>query len=267
MWPNKIRLAVIPLSLLLVLSCVTTPVTNREALILIPYEQELSLGKQAFKELTEKEKESADPRLNELVRKVARRIAAVSDMPDLEWEFKLIDSPVQNAFCAPGGKVVVYTGILPPAANEAGLAAILGHEVAHAIARHGAQRMSQQLILTGILATAAISLENDKDHDLIMATLGLGATYGAALPFSRMNESEADEIGLVYMARAGYDPNEAVNFWKRFAAQKGPDQTAEFLSTHPSDETRIKDLQKLIPNAIKEYDKSMPQYGLGESFR
>lgn len=250
---------------LLLLSCVTTPVTKREALILIPFEQELALGAQAYKDLTAKEKESTDARLTEIVHRVAKRIAAVSDMPRLDWEFKLIDSKVQNAFCAPGGKIVVYTGILPAAANEAGLAAVLGHEVAHAIARHGAQRMSQQLILTGVLAATAVSLEG-KNRNAILGALGLGATVGLTLPFSRMNESEADEIGLIYMARAGYDPNEAVNFWKRFNTGKGAPQTPEFLSTHPSDETRIHELSQRLPTALKEYESAASKYGVGERF-
>lgn len=141
-------------------------------------------------------------------------------MPNLEWEFKLIDSKQQNAFALPGGKVAFYSGILPVCANEAGVATVMGHEIAHAIARHGAQRISQQLVLTGLLSAASISLKNKKHHNLRLGTLGLGTTIGLTLPFSRMNESEADQIGLTYMAQAGHDPREAPRFWQRFDSKK-----------------------------------------------
>ena len=249
---------------LLVTACVTTPVTERKALILIPFEQELALGAQAYREVLNKEKESGDERLKAIIRRVGRRIASVSDMPDLDWEFTLIESKEKNAFALPGGKVAFYEGILGVCENEAGVATVMGHEVAHAIARHGAQRLSQELIMTGVLTAAAIRLEDRNNKDLILAALGLGATVGITLPFSRMNEAEADYIGLIYMARAGYDPREAVNFWRRFNKLKKGKQIPEFLSTHPSDEKRIQEIERLLPLALKEYARAGHHYGLGE---
>lgn len=252
--------------LLIVVSCVTTPVSQRSALILVPFSQEVALGVQSYKEVLDKEKESSDPRLTEIVKRVGKRIAAVSAMPDLNWEVRLLDSKQQNAFALPGGKIAVYTGILPVCANEAGLAAVLGHEVSHVIARHGAQRMSQQILLTGALTAASISLANNQDRGLILGALGLGASLGITLPFSRTDESEADQIGLNYMARAGYDPSEAINFWNRFAQENKGSKPLEFLSTHPADETRAKQLQGFLQGALDEYQKAPARYGVGEVF-
>jgi len=225
----------------------------------------LSLGAQSYSEILSKEKISQNARLNEMIQRVGKRLAAASDMPDLEWEFKLIESPQQNAFALPGGKVAFYTGILQICKNEAGVATVMGHEIAHAIARHGAQRMTQQMLITGALSFASLSYGNSKYKPLILGALGVGATYGLQLPFSRSNESEADEIGIIYMAHAGYDPREAVNFWTRFQNAKGS-QPPEFMSTHPSDETRIGRLTELLPKALKEYDASSAKYGIGETF-
>ncbi|PIQ99122.1 MAG: peptidase M48 family protein [Nitrospinae bacterium CG11_big_fil_rev_8_21_14_0_20_45_15] len=249
----------------LISSCVTTPVSNKSALILVPFEQELALGVQAFDEIKKNEKESTNTRLKEIVYRVGKRIADVSDMPDLEWEFKLIESEQQNAFALPGGKVAVYTGILPVALNEAGLATILGHEIGHAIARHGAQRMSQQMILQGAMTAAAVNIQSSSNRAMIMTALGLGANIGITLPFSRSNESEADDIGLVYMARAGYDPSEAINFWSRFNNEK-KEQPPELLSTHPSDDTRIRSLESQLEDALKIYKASPQKFGVGETF-
>lgn len=247
-------------------ACVTTPVSQRQALILIPFSQEVSLGRQAYGEVLKKEKVSEDAHLTEVARRVTKRIARISAMPNLQWEAELLESKQQNAFALPGGKVAVYTGILPICQNEAGLAAVLSHEVAHVIARHGAQRMSQQLIVTGALAAASISLATHRDRNVIMGALGLGVLYGVTLPFSRSDESEADEIGLVYMARAGYDPNEALRFWTRFAAEKKGESPPEFMSTHPADETRIRQIQNRLPAALREYQFAEEKLGLGETF-
>jgi len=249
-----------------VYACATTPVSEKKALILIPFAQEVSLGEQAFEEILQKETLSTNRRLSAMVEKVGRRIARETSMADLDWEFKLFESQQMNAFALPGGKVGVYTGILPVCANEAGLAAVLGHEIAHAVARHGAQRMSQQILVTGALAATSVSLANSKDRRLILGALGVGTLYGISLPFSRSNESEADEIGVVYMARAGYDPQEAVRFWQRFSNMKQGAQPPEFLSTHPADERRIRDIEKLLPNAMKVYRTHPDPQGLGESF-
>ncbi len=246
--------------------CTTTPVSNRPALILIPFSQEVSLGRQAFTEILKKEKVSDNQRLAEIIERVGRRLARETSMADLDWEFKLIASQQMNAFALPGGKVGVYEGILKVCANEAGLAAVLGHEIAHAIARHGGQRMSQQILLTGALAATSITLSNHKNKNLILGALGVGTTVGVALPFSRANETEADEIGVIYMARAGYDPREAMRFWQRFSSMKGGKKPPEFLSTHPADETRVDDIKKLLPEAMKVYNAHPNKHGLGESF-
>ncbi|KMP10914.1 peptidase M48 family protein [Candidatus Nitromaritima sp. SCGC AAA799-C22] len=251
--------------LAVVTACVTTPVSKKSAFIMIPMRQEISLGKQAYNQILEKEKDSEDKEMAALVERIGQRIAAVSAMPDLEWEFRLIESKQQNAFALPGGKVAVYTGLLPVAMNEAGLATVMSHEIAHVIARHGAQRMTQQLILTAGLMATAISLEDNNQKNMIMAALGVGLTYGFTLPFSRSNEAEADQIGLVYMARAGYDPNEAVRFWKRFTDDKGGQQIPEFLSTHPADQTRITRLGRYLPTANLKYSRLKVKYGLGQT--
>jgi metalloendopeptidase OMA1, mitochondrial len=245
-------------------SCTTTPITGNKSLILVPFSQELALGSQSYKEVLGKEANNInkDPRVNAIVQRVAMRIAKVSDMPNLQWEFTVINSKEMNAFCLPGGKIVVYTGIFPVAGNEAGLATVLSHEISHAIARHGAQRMTQGLILTAGLSAASLSLENNKYKDLIIASIGAGATVGIVLPFSRKDEYEADEMGFIYMARAGYNPNEAVLFWNRFA-NMAKSSSPEFLSTHPISEHRSERLNSYLGRAQQEYARS-PQYGSGE---
>ena len=205
----------------IIAACVTTPISNKSAFIMIPIRQEIALGKQAYNQILKEEKDSDDKKTTALVKQIGLRLAKVSAMPNLDWEFHLIESEQQNAFALPGGKVAVYTGLLPVAMNEAGLATVMSHEIAHVIARHGAQRMTRQLILTAGLMATSISLNNSKQKKIIMAALGVGIVYGLTLPFSRTNEAEADQIGLTYMARAGYNPNEAVRFWKRFADVKG----------------------------------------------
>ncbi len=247
-------------------ACATIPVTNRKSLILIPFDVELSLGEQAFRDILRKEKLSGEKELKAMLRRVGKRIAAVSDMPDLAWEFKLVDSDSKNAFALPGGKVAFYEGILKVCKNEAGVATVMGHEIAHAIARHGAERITQQLILTGIITGAAIKYEDNKNKKYILAGLGVGTTVGITLPFSRRNESEADHIGLIYMARAGYDPREAVEFWKRFDEEKKKNKGFKmpaFLSTHPSDEKRVAELTALLPVAMEEYKRAKKKYGKG----
>lgn len=246
--------------------CSTTPVSGKQALILVPFSQEMALGAQAYQQALQKEKESQDQRLNAVVQRVGRRIAAVTTLPNLPWEFKLIESKQQNAFALPGGKTAVYTGILPVCANEAGLAAVMGHEIAHVIARHGAQRMSQDMLVGLGMTAASISMADRSQQALIMGALGLGVTLGVTLPFSRGMEAEADEIGLIYMAKAGYDPEEAERFWTRFAQMKQGPQPPEFLSTHPADRTRIDQIRRLMPRARSAYQRNSNQYGLGESF-
>jgi predicted Zn-dependent protease len=171
-----------------------------------------------------------------------------------KWEFNLVEDKMVNAWCMPGGKVVVYTGILPVTKTEAGLAVVMGHEISHAIAHHGNERMSQQMAaaMGGMALDVALMNQPQETRNLFLGAYGIGSTVAVILPFSRKHESEADKMGLVFMAMAGYDPNEAVGFWKRMAAVGG-EKPPEFLSTHPSDEKRIADLQKFMPEAMKLY--------------
>ena len=251
----------------LIASCVTTPISNKSAFIMIPIRQEIALGKQAYNQILKQEEDSGDQKTTALVKQIGLRLAKVSSMPNLDWEFHLIKSEQKNAFALPGGKVAVYTGLLPIAMNEAGLATVMSHEIAHIIARHGAQRMTRQLILsTGLMATS-ISLKNSKQKNMIMAALGVGIVYGLTLPFSRTNEAEADQIGLTYMARAGYDPNEAIRFWKRFASVKKDQKVPEFLSTHPADKRRIALINRYLTRAKIDYNALKVKYGLGKTIK
>jgi metalloendopeptidase OMA1, mitochondrial len=245
-------------------SCSTTPISDRKSFILIPLSQEISLGKQAYKSALKDHKDSKSKNLTTLLRRVGNRIVQVSHMPKLDWEFRLIDSKEQNAFALPGGKVAVYTGMLEICKNEAGLATVLSHEIAHVIARHGAQRMSQQLVLTGALMGASLSLKNNTQRNIIMSALGLGVLYGITLPFSRGDEGEADQIGLVYMAKAGYDPEEAIRFWQRFSKAKGDKGPPEWASTHPADKTRVSGLKNYLSRAKFKYRNLKVKHGLGE---
>lgn len=248
------------------ISCTTTPVSGNRALLLTSASQENQQGEEAYKEILSKEKIVSGTAQAKMVEEIGKRIAAVANQPDFQWEFKTLQSNEPNAFCLPGGKVAVYTGILQYAKNEAGLATVMGHEIGHAIARHGGQRMSQQMITTGLLAgvgAVGLSKLDDSKKAIAMAALGAGVTYGITLPFSRGDETEADEIGLVLMAKAGYDPREAVNFWDRFS-QAGGKAPPEFMSTHPNSEKRREHLRSLIPKVMPDYEASS-KLGLGRS--
>lgn len=240
---------------LLLVACEHVPITGRGQLQLMSEKQEASMGFSAYQDVLKKEKISHDPQLNERVTRVGSRIAAATGKTDYRWEFKVIENDKMiNAFCLPGGKVAVYTGLLPIAKDDAGLAAVIGHEVAHAIARHGGERVSQQLLVEGVAAAAAVSTKDPQKADLYAGLLGVGATVGILLPYSRLQESEADRLGLIYMARAGYDPRAARDLWLRMAeAGKGKGRPPEFLSTHPADATRIRDIERLLPEAMSYY--------------
>ena len=245
------------LYLMLLSGCVTTPHSKRTQLNFIPKQQMHSLGRQSYEEIKKKEQLIKSGPVYDQVVKIGKRIAAASGV-GFDWEFAVIkNDKMLNAFCLPGGKIAVYTGILPTAANEAGLAAILGHEVAHAVLRHGAERMSQALILQLGLTAAQVSMKNSKQKGVIMAALGLGAQFGVMMPFSRSHESEADKIGLRYMAKAGYDPSEAPKLWQRMAKKGGG--VPEILSTHPDPLKRARALQKQIPSVNGFYQASRKQ--------
>ncbi len=232
-------------------ACTPAPYTNRSQLILISSSQENQLGAQAFADVVAKNRLDQRASIVGPVQAVGQRLAAVANRPDFQWQFVVIDSPEVNAFCLPGGKVAVYTGMLPVAEDTTGLAVVLGHEISHAIARHGAERMSQQLAAE--VGGALLGEATGANAGLVMAAYGLTAQYGVLLPWSRTQESEADRIGLELMARAGYDPRAAVAFWERMA-RAGGGRVPEFLSTHPSSSTRIAQIDAWIPAATRLYD-------------
>lgn len=249
-------------ALCLAAGCTTVPETGRRQVMLVSGQQATQLGLTSFEQLKKEQPISRDAAANALVQKVGKRIAAVAPLQNAQWEFVVFDSKEANAFCLPGGKVGVYTGILPITRDEAGLAAVIGHEVAHAVAQHGAERMSQEMVRQtgGELLASGLSNSDPRTQALVSTVYGLGSQIGAILPYSRLHESEADNMGLTYMARAGYDPEAAVAFWQRFAdfnKQSGGVSTPKWLRTHPVDETRIKQLQELVPRAKAEYQKAV----------
>lgn len=250
-------------ALLFLSGCYTVPETGRQSFIIMPVSQEMALGADAFQDIKAQEEISTDAEATARVERVGRRIAAeaAEDMPDLEWEFVLFeDDDMINAFALPGGKVGVYTGLLEVADTDDRLAAVMGHEIAHVTARHGAERMSRSLALAAVGVGIGVAASDSEYRDAIMIAYGLGATLGVDLPYSRKAESEADEVGLTYSARAGYDPREAVTFWERMsAAAASRPQLPSLLSTHPSDEKRIADLKELLPEAIEEYNQAQAQ--------
>ncbi|MBT1072101.1 M48 family metallopeptidase [Pelotalea chapellei] len=249
-------------------ACSTVPITGRSQLNLIPGSSMMSMSLQQYDQFIKEHKVSTNQEQTQMVKRVGGKIQNAVEryfaekgqsqrLADYKWEFNLVEDKQVNAWCMPGGKVVVYTGLLPVAKNETGLAVVLGHEIAHAIAEHGNERMSQGLLaqMGGVALSTALSTKPAQTQQLWMAAYGAGAQYGAILPYGRLQESEADQLGLIFMAMAGYDPNEAVTFWERMAAQKGGQAPPEFLSTHPSDATRIANIKKLIPKAMEYYKK------------
>ncbi len=249
------------LTILLLAACATAPYTQRSQLILISPEQESRLGVDAFQEVLSKEKVSRDPALQAVVNRIGWRIANAARRPDFKWEFVVIDKPkTVNAFALPGGKVAVYSGMFPVARTEGGLAAVMSHEVAHVLARHGGERLSQGLLaqMGAVAIQAGMAGRDAGVVQGVMVAYGLGANVGVLLPYGRLQESEADRIGLLIMAQAGYDPAEAVHLWRRMAQQEGR-RPPEFLSTHPSPARRIHDLEQLIPNALTHYRPSPDQ--------
>jgi predicted Zn-dependent protease len=253
---RAVWLVVVFVLALLEASCETVPVTGRSQLILLSADEEAKMGVQSYRDILGKAKLSADPEKNALVRRVGSRIAAATGRTDLSWEYTVVEDDRQaNAFALPGGKIAVYTGILPITRDDAGLAAVLGHEVAHVIARHGGERVSQQvLVQTGLQATmAALGGGNTATVQLVGAALGAGASYGIILPFGRSQESEADHLGLIFMAKAGYDPRAARDLWVRMAEASKGARPPEFLSTHPSEATRIRQIEGWLPEALQHY--------------
>ncbi len=255
---------IILIACLFLSSCTTVPLTGRQQLDFIPAETMLSMSYQQYGDFIKANKQSADQTKIQMVRTVGQRVQkavekymADNNMSDrlsnYRWEFSLIDSDEVNAWCMPGGKVVVYTGILPVAGDDKGLAVVMAHEIAHAIAQHGNERMSQGLLsnLGGTALSTALQKKPEETKQLWMTVFNVGTQYGVLLPYSRLHEGEADRLGLIFMAMAGYDPNAAVGFWERMSLAKQGEFNVEFLSTHPSDETRIRNIKASMPEAMK----------------
>ena len=251
-----LQLFTLILTAALLAGCSTVPVTGRKQLNIVSQDQEMELGLTSFNEMKKEVPVSKDASANALLQKVGKKIAdaAGPDMPNAQWEFVVFESKEANAFCLPGGKVGIYTGILPITKDEAGLATVVGHEVAHAVARHGGERMTQAKAVQGVGQVAGAFTTNAQPITQQAVALAYGAAtqVGLVLPHSRKQESEADHIGLIYMARAGYDPNAAIGFWERFAAHSGDKGGPAFLRTHPVDTKRIEDLQTWMPEAERE---------------
>lgn len=257
---NQTRFCSFFLLAVTVSACSTVPETGRRQLILLSQAEEMQMGFSSFEQLKKEVPISNDKKLNEQLQRVGKRIAAVAPLKDAKWEFVLFDSPDANAFCLPGGKVGIYTGILPITQDDGGLATVIGHEVAHAVARHGGERVSQSLLLQagGTALGVALSGYDPKVQSAANQIYGLGSQLGYALPHSRHQESEADHLGILYMADAGYDPEHSIAFWQRFGAhnEKAGSGTPWFLRTHPLDETRIENLKSWLPKAKERYRKS-----------
>lgn len=250
------------------ISCSTVALTGRNQLNIIPSSEMLSASFQQYNEFMHTNKVSSDANNSAMVQRVGLNVQhavqnyfaannMTSRLAGYKWEFNLIENSDINAWCMPGGKVVIYTGILPITQNESGLAVVMGHEIAHAVAEHGSERMSHALLtqLGGMALSEALSSEPQLTSNLLLGLYGIGAQVGVLLPYSRVQESEADRLGLIFMAMAGYNPSVAVNFWERMAAEKQGQEPIEFLSTHPSDRTRIQDIKTHLPEAMKYYKK------------
>ena len=249
----------------------SVPLTGRKQMLLVSDSEVLTLSLQQYDDFMKTAPKSTDKADAAMVKKVGQNIANAVDsylranglqsMADsFSWEFNLVNSSEVNAFCMPGGKIVVYEGILPITQNETGLAVVLGHEVAHAVARHANERMSQQLMSQygGQALGIALSGSSSAVQTVASSVYGLGSQYGVMLPYSRKQELEADQLGLIFMAMAGYDPSQAEAFWIRMSQNSGGGSSQEFTSTHPSDETRIKKIREDLPEALKYYKGNKP---------
>lgn len=252
---------------LIVYACATVPITGRRQLAMVSNQEILPLADRQYEQVLDSSKLSSNQQYVRMVKTVGGRIQKAveqfmaekgmsEELAGFEWEFNVIEDPnTVNAWCMPGGKVAFYTGIMPICRDEAGVAVVMGHEVAHAIANHGRERMSQGLLANGLLGTVAGAMGQNPSltQEVFMQAVGMGTQIGM-LSFSRQHESEADRIGLIFMAIAGYDPHEAPKFWERMTQGSGGAEPPEWLSTHPSHSTRINDLNKAMPEAMKYYD-------------
>lgn len=262
------------LAALLALSgCYTNPVTGRKSLVLLSPGEEVSLGAQSFQAIREKEPISNDSAAIARVNRVGQRIARAvgNELPDAKWEFVVFESKDANAFALPGGKVGVYTGLLKLAESDDELAIVIGHEIGHVTARHGAERMSEAMVIAGVGALGSAALETKsatpQSRQIFELAYGGITTLGRVLPHSRNNESESDRMGAIYAARAGYDPRASISFWQkmltekqRAAGGKAAGGLSALLSTHPADEKRIADLKALMPQVLPIYEQNRGRY-------
>ncbi len=257
------------LGIIVFIGCATVPITGRKQLSLIPNSQILPLSYASYQDVLKESKLSNNQQQVSMVKTVGVKIQyavetfmAENKMSDeldgYSWEFNLIEDDQINAWCMPGGKVAFYTGILPVCQDENGVAVVMGHEIAHAVANHGSERMSQGLMqqMGGMALAVAVKDKPAETQALFFTAYGIGTTYGAMLPYSRLHESEGDKLGLIFMAMAGYDPHEAPKFWERMDAMAGSPPIPEWMSTHPSHETRIENLNAFLPEAMKYYNPS-----------
>lgn len=268
-----LRLRWMPLGVLMVFcaSCSQVAITGRSQLNLVPDSLVNSMALEEYQSFLKENKVSTDPQQTAMVREVGKRIAAAvetyfkqqglsSQVKGFDWEFQLVESEEKNAWCLPGGKVVVYTGLLPVTQDENGLAVVISHEIAHAVARHGSERMSQGLLyqMGGIALSEALQNYPAATQQLFLQSYGLGAQIGVLLPYSRLHEKEADRLGLIFMGMAGFNPQTAVDFWQRMA-ESSSENPPEFLSTHPSDKTRIQAIKEVLPEAMRYYYQATGQ--------
>ncbi len=256
------------LGFLIIQSCSTVPLTGRQQMNLLPESEMVSMSLASYGEFLKENKVSTNQEQTAMIIRVGERISAAVEkyladngfqdrVKDFNWEYNLVDDDVPNAWCMPGGKIVFYTGILPLTQTEAGVAVVMGHEVAHAVARHGNERMSQGLLIQtgGLLLSEAVKNKPDETQSLFLMAYGLGSQVGVQLPFSRQHELESDKMGLFFMAMAGYNPEEAIAFWQRMSENAGQ-KPPEFLSTHPVDSKRIERMLEYMPQAIEYYNAS-----------
>ena len=263
---NK-NLIILLIAVLIVGACSRVLISNRRQLNLIPNASMLEMSFDQYGQFLDENVISSNEEKVAMIKTVGTRIQKAveqyfiqngleDELKNYEWEFNLVESNEVNAWCMPGGKVVFYTGILPLTQDANGVAVVMGHEIAHAIAEHGNERMSQGLMtqLGGVALSVALSEKPEQTQQMWMGAFGAGAQLGVLLPFSRLHESEADHLGLIFMAMAGYNPNHAISFWRRMEENKGGQAPPEFLSTHPSDANRIAQIEKLLPDAMEYYD-------------
>lgn len=264
----KRTFAVVLMATVFLVSCAKVPLTGRKQFSLVSQSEMVALGAESYQQFLDESELSQDAQETMMVQEVGEKIALSAEkfmrehgmekeLEYYQWEFNLVEADtIVNAFCMPGGKVAVYSGLLPVAEDKNGLAVVMGHEVAHAIANHGGERMSQLLAAQfgAVVLSEAMKEQPEKTQQLVFLAYGIGANVGVLLPYSRRHESEADRIGLILMARAGYDPREAIPFWQRMSQQGGA-RPPEFLSTHPEPERRMEDIRNELPEAMKYYQQ------------